>query len=298
MTPDMNHVRVFAPAKINLFLHVTGKRADGYHLLESLVAFADIGDHISVSPALAFSLKIDGPFAKDLQTESDNAVLKAARFFQNFCGTSSAASITLTKNLPIASGIGGGSSDAAATILALQTLWRSTHTPDSVSLAAQLGADVPVCLQGTPTIMRGIGEELQPIPKFPACHVVLINPGQGLSTADVFRARAGLYSAPVNVGDGWDDALHLTQFLQTTRNDLMAPALKIMPEIDTVLSALTATNGCLLARMSGSGATCFGLFNNPDQARHAADTIAAAHPSWWTRHGTLTSIRATPELTS
>ncbi|MBL8645538.1 MAG: 4-(cytidine 5'-diphospho)-2-C-methyl-D-erythritol kinase [Rhodospirillaceae bacterium] len=282
----MASIRMFAPAKINLFLHVTGKRADGYHLLESLVAFADIGDEIIVSPADDLCLNVEGPFAAALSTEPDNSVLKAARLILK---PGAGAVITLKKNLPVAAGLGGGSVDAAATLRALQKLHGLPALPSAHDLASSLGADVPVCLNDAPAMMRGIGELLGPVAAFPVCGTVLINPGLALSTADVFRALRPPYSAPLSqpTTAGWPDVKSLAAFLQTTRNDLTLPALGLVPEISAVAAALTRAPGCLIARMSGSGATCFGLFESPSAAQIAALTIAEAHPSWWIRPGRL-----------
>jgi 4-diphosphocytidyl-2-C-methyl-D-erythritol kinase len=271
-----------AHAKINLYLHVTGRRADGYHLLDSLAVFADIADQIEAQPADTLSLTIDGPFAQGLQAESDNLVLRAARALADATGTHAGASLRLTKNLPIASGIGGGSADAAATLRALSALWRA-DTP--AALPASLGADVPVCLESRPRRMQGIGEILSEAPALPPCGLVLINPGVAVSTPSVFRARTGGYSPPASLPPRWADAGAMARDLARLTNDLQAPAESLCPAITGVLDALRAHPGCLLARMSGSGATCFGLYATPLAAAQAA--AALSRPGWWCRGGAL-----------
>ncbi|MDN3712544.1 4-(cytidine 5'-diphospho)-2-C-methyl-D-erythritol kinase [Paracoccus cavernae] len=251
-----------APAKINLTLHVTGRRDDGYHLLDSLVVFADVGDvvHLSEGP---LSLSISGPFAAGLAADADNLCLRAARL----AGVEVA--IALEKNLPVASGIGGGSADAAAV---LRALGANPARPES------LGADVPVCLAGRPVRMRGLGEILDPVPTLPPLALVLVNPGKGLSTPAVFRAMTRRDNPAMPDLPEFRDTAALVDFLQTCRNDLEAPAISLLPEIATCLDALR-DSGALLARMSGSGATCFGIFADPAAARAAAQALA--RPQWW-----------------
>lgn len=270
-----------ARAKINLALHVTGRRADGYHLLDSLVAFADFGDLITVEPAEGLSLRLTGPMAAGLSDGADNLVLRAAAAF----GAGQGARITLEKHLPIASGIGGGSADAAATLQALSALW-GCPLPEP-SRVLELGADVPVCLSGRPARMAGIGEEITPL-TLPEVHVVLANPGIGLATAEVFRAlqrrdHPALPEAPPE----WRDAAALAGWLHHCRNDLEPPARGLAPVIGAVVAALAGQRGCLLARMSGSGATCFGLFATSAEAAAAAAALQAAEGGWWVRAGAL-----------
>lgn len=253
-----------APAKVNLFLHVGEKRADGYHALESLVVFAQAGDVLSVTPADTLSLAIDGPFAGGLST-TDNLVLKAARALGD-----GGAHITLTKNLPVASGIGGGSADAAAALRGLNQLWNLGHTDDALrEIAATLGSDVPVCVASASAWMEGRGEILSPM-VVPSMAMLLVNPGVAVPTADVFCALK------VRTGLG---ARHSTDLAGTT-NDLEAPARAIQPAIGEVLDAIAA-QGPKLARMSGSGATCFGIFDSDDEASRAARALSEAHPGWW-----------------
>lgn len=257
--------REAAPAKLNLTLHVTGRRADGFHLLDSLVVFCDIGDVVTLVPG-PLALKVTGPFAADLGTGDDNLCLRAARL------AGRAAAITLEKNLPVASGIGGGSADAAAVLRALDA------DPAGVQV---LGADVPVCMAGVPARMRGLGEILDPLPALPELHLVLVNPGCGLSTPAVFKALTQRENPPMpDALPAFPDAPALTGFLRECRNDLQAPAIALMPEIAACLAALEGA-GAGLARMSGSGATSFGLFPDAARARAAQAAIARAHPQWW-----------------
>jgi 4-diphosphocytidyl-2-C-methyl-D-erythritol kinase len=271
-----------APAKINLFLLVTGKRPDGYHLLDSLVVFAGVHDRLSAAPADTTSLSFDGPFAAGLASEPDNLVLRAAYGLASATGIRSGAKLHLVKNLPIASGIGGGSSDAAAALRLLGRLW-GVAVPQG--LAATLGADVPVCLDPQPRRMSGIGERLAPAPALPPCGMVLVNPGVALPTASVFRAREAGFSAEATLPSGWPDVGALADWLAERGNDLEAPAMALCPPIGAVLAALRAQVGCRLARMSGSGATCFALFDTPALASSAASALA--HPGWWCWGGGL-----------
>lgn len=266
-----------APAKINLCLHVTGRRADGYHLLDSLVAFADPGDRIVAASAPDLSLTVTGPAAAAVPVGDDNLVLRAARLFPDTLG---GAALTLDKHLPAAAGIGGGSSDAAATLRALARLWdRPLPAPEA---AQALGADVPVCLAPRSWRMRGAGERLDPGPALPPCWAVLANPGVPVSTPSVFAAlQSRRNPALPDPPDSFADAAALAAWLAATRNDLEEPARLHAPAIGDVLSALGATPGVLLARMSGSGATCFALFAEESRARLAAASIAGARPGWW-----------------
>ena len=275
-----------APAKINFFLHVTGKRPDGYHILDSLVVFAGIGDRLHAEPADGLSLRVTGPFAAGLSGEADNLVLRAARALADALGIVPRAALVLEKNLPVASGIGGGSADAAATLRLLSRLWDATLAPPVMhKLSERLGADVPVCLLGKPTRMRGIGEQLDPAPTLPPCGIVLVNPGVALATADVFRARRTGFSEPAILPADWASPIIMADGLRHLTNDLQPPAMALQPAIGAVLAALAARPGCLLARMSGSGATCFGLFASPDQATEQAAAISRL--GWWVWGGEI-----------
>ena len=273
---------MLAPAKINLYLHVVGRRPDGYHLLDSLIVFAETGDIITAEPAGDLSLSIDGPFAGKLAADTDNLVLRAARGLRDLSGTTAGARIRLTKNLPVASGIGGGSADAAATLRALVGLWDvAPERADLERLALTLGADVPVCLDSKASFIGGIGEEIASAGVLPAIHMLLVNPGVATSTPAVFRARVPGFSQPARWIAPPTNAHALAEALQVRRNDLTDPAIIVTPVIRDVLAAIERTRDCLLVRLSGSGATCFGLYATAEAAAAARDRIAAAHPAWW-----------------
>ncbi|AQR73251.1 4-(cytidine 5'-diphospho)-2-C-methyl-D-erythritol kinase [Sphingomonas sp. LM7] len=260
-------VTEIARAKLNLALHVRARRPDGYHELETLFAFVDYGDVLRVTPADAPDFRLTGPFAAALAGEGNNLVTRAAtRFAETFGG--GAHAIELEKHLPVASGIGGGSADAAATLRALARL-HDVALDDSrlFAIADGLGSDVPACLLGKTALGKGRGEQLQPVAGMPDTPVLLINPGVAVSTAAVFRRWDGIDRGPLGA-----DPL-------TARNDLEAPARGIAPVIGEVLAALAAQPGVTLARMSGSGATCFALFEDAEACRSAATRIAL--PGWW-----------------
>lgn len=271
-----------APAKINLYLHVTGKRADGYHLLDSLVVLADIGDQITATSSDTLSLDYTGPFAEGLPPAKNNLVLHAAERLKDAFDVPVGASLTLNKALPVASGIGGGSADAAATIRALCTLWDlDVSHPKVADLALSLGADVPVCLKGQSAIMRGIGEDIHTVDHIPPLNLILVNPGVEVSTPAVFKARTSAFSNPVKMPGTFSDASAFHTFLKTTQNDLEPPAIGLQPIIGDVLEALRSFPGVAFARMSGSGATCFGIAKNADTAHAGAQALSASHPTWW-----------------
>lgn len=273
----------FAPAKVNLYLHVTGRRADGYHLLDSLAVFPAVGDLLRATPAETVSLTVGGPFGAALAGEADNLVLRAARALAARAPGRAGARLELEKHLPVASGIGGGSADAAAALRLLASLWGVDA--DLPALAATLGADVPVCLASVPTRMAGVGEMLSAAPAVPACGMVLINPGVAVATPAVFRARTGVFSPVAVLPAGWDSLTAMAADLARLNNDLQAPAIALCPVIAEVLAAVRGMAGCALARMSGSGATCFGLFADAAAAQAAARALA--RPGWWCWGGAL-----------
>ncbi|MBU8542563.1 MULTISPECIES: 4-(cytidine 5'-diphospho)-2-C-methyl-D-erythritol kinase [Roseomonadaceae] len=272
----------FAPAKVNLYLRVTGRRADGFHLLDSLAVFAGVGDRVSATPADTLALSLAGPEAGALAAEPDNLVLRAARALAQAAGVSRGAALRLEKNLPIASGIGGGSADAAAALRVLAALWGVSA--DLPAMAERLGADVPVCVTGQPARMQGVGEVLSPVPSLPPCGLLLANPRLPLATPAVFRARQGGFSPEASLPEAWADAADLADWLRPLGNDLQAAAITLCPPVAEVLAAIAARPGCLLARMSGSGATCFGLFAT---AAEAAGAAAALPAGWWRWGGAL-----------
>lgn len=274
-------IRVDAPAKVNLYLHVVGRRADGYHLLDSLVAFARTGDTVTVAESDTLTLEVDGPTAAQIP-DGDNIVLKAARLLADHAGVSAGATIRLTKRLPVAAGIGGGSADAAATLKALSVLWNlSLPAAETTRLALALGADVPVCLAGRATAMAGVGDRLSPAPALPPAWLVLVNPRVPLSTPAVFKARTGCFSDPMPLETAPRDVRHLAELLAARCNDLTPAAIALVPQVAEALALLADRPGCLLARMSGSGATCFGLFAGQAEAEAAAGAVAAVMPGWW-----------------
>ncbi|MEO3386153.1 4-(cytidine 5'-diphospho)-2-C-methyl-D-erythritol kinase [Mesorhizobium sp. CAU 1741] len=270
-----------APAKVNLALHVTGRRADGYHLLDTLVVFTEAGDRIRVRRADRDTLDISGPFSSGLESDADNLVLRARDMLRRLTGTTIPVHIALEKNLPIASGIGGGSSDAAAILRALHCLWRPDVSLDEIALESlQLGADLPMCMEARPLIARGIGDAITHVEGLPALAMVLVNPGVAVSTPAIFRALASRDNAPMPALDPRPDFAGLVGWLASTRNDLEDTAASLAPPIADTLQALRHS-GAAMARMSGSGATCFGLYASLDEARRAAEVIASSEPSWY-----------------
>jgi 4-diphosphocytidyl-2-C-methyl-D-erythritol kinase len=284
-----NAVTAFAPAKLNLCLHVTGRRADGYHELDSLVAFADIGDRIEAAPAPGLSLVVEGRCAAQLaDIGDDNLVLRAARSLAAAAGITEGAALRLEKNLPVAAGLGGGSSDAAAALRALAALWRLPFDRAALAaLAAPLGADLPVCVHAGPAWVGGIGERIEPLAALPEAGIVLANPRTPLSTAAVFRARQGPFGAAARFAPMPSEAAGLAAALAGSRNDLADAAIALAPPIAAVLDRLACLPGALLARMSGSGATCFALFADRAAAAPAGRALAAAEPGWWCAAGAL-----------
>ncbi|WP_306119650.1 MULTISPECIES: 4-(cytidine 5'-diphospho)-2-C-methyl-D-erythritol kinase [unclassified Roseitalea] len=282
-----------APAKINLCLHVTGRRADGYHLIDSLVVFADgaAADRLTLTPAESDRLAIDGPFSGPLRHDglADNLVARARDWLRARIeaegGAAAPVALALDKRLPVASGIGGGSADAAAALRLLAAHWAfpcATLGDATAEIATALGADVPMCLAGQPAIARGIGDDLSPVTGLPALPAVLVNPGIAVSTRAVFAGLAQPGNAPLPaMPTKVDSAPTLARWLaRSTRNDLQAPASERATPIGDCLAAL-ARSGAMLARMSGSGATCFGLYGSPSEAATAARAIALAEPGWW-----------------
>jgi len=271
-----------APAKINLTLRVVGRRADGYHALESLVAFAALGDRLSLRPGGETSLTVNGEFAAACGASVDNLVLKAAAILAGQVNGLRAGHFTLDKKIPVAAGLGGGSADAAAALRLLAGL--NAIAPDDPRLLAAaraVGADVPVCLDPSAKIMRGAGEELSPPIALPKLDAVLINPGVAVATKDVFAAFSKTQASENALGEVPRRHEALVEWLGGHRNDLATAACIRVPAIRQVLAVLASWPGCRLARMSGSGATCFGLFDAADESEAAAAALRAAQPSWW-----------------
>ncbi|MEI6730839.1 MAG: 4-(cytidine 5'-diphospho)-2-C-methyl-D-erythritol kinase [Pseudomonadota bacterium] len=280
---------LFAPAKINLYLHVIGERGDGYRLLDSLVVFADtIGDNISVKPASNIELILKGKYADKLLNQ-DNIVIKAAKILRQRFKIEQGAEITIEKNLPIASGIGGGSSDAASVLKLLIDLWGIKDKKQEIAqIALQLGADIPACLHANPLYMGGIGEQIQECEIEEDLYILLTSPGKSLATAEVFAARSGDFSTPPTRHKKFTSTTQLIELLKQTSNDLQQAAISIIPEIADLISNLEKQEGCLLARMSGSGATCFGIFNNKQNLQNAQNNLKLENPNMWVE---ISSIR-------
>jgi 4-diphosphocytidyl-2-C-methyl-D-erythritol kinase len=261
-----------ARAKVNLALHVRGRESDGYHRLETLFAFCEHGDLLSVREGQGLSLSVTGPFAKGLSPGEDNLVLRAARSLAELYGIRSGAALLLDKRLPVASGIGGGSADAAAALRLLDRWWGiAASGADLLPIAATLGADVPACLLSRTVRGEGRGDRLEPIDiaDLAGTPILLVNPGVAVSTAEVFALWNGRDLGP------------LPEDFRAGRNDLEEPARRLAPEIADVLEALAACEGATLIRMSGSGATCFALFEEADRRDAAAARLEDQHPHWW-----------------
>jgi 4-diphosphocytidyl-2-C-methyl-D-erythritol kinase len=286
-----------ARAKVNLTLRVVGRRTDGYHDIESVVAFADCADHLTLTPGSGLELVASGPLAEACGATSDNLVIKAARLLGERVPDLKAGRFTLDKLLPVAAGIGGGSADAAAALRLLAQLNGVAFDDPRILEAARLtGADVPVCVGSRPCVMTGVGESLLPL-SLPILPCVMVNPRIPVATKDVFNAL-GLRNGELLVGatdvlrgTAWPEAgasvEDWVEVLAASSNDLEGPATRIQPIIGEVISALSATNGAWLARMSGSGATCFAIYENTADAGRAAEKIRQDHPEWWVHAGTL-----------
>ncbi len=275
-------IKATAPAKVNLTLHVTGRRDDGYHLLDSLVVFADVCDQLSATSSPDMRISVSGPFSPGVPTDDGNLMMRAATALQQARGVELGAALTLEKHLPHAAGIGSGSSDAALTLAMLAELWGVAPLPADAPEVVALGADVPVCLQApAPTRMTGIGDTLSDVPRLPDCALVLVRPPVDVPTAAVFQALTR------RDGSAMDDLPHgldydgFAQWLAAQRNDLQAPAETIAPEITEAIAALRALPVVSFAGMSGSGATCYGLVKDMATARQVARRMQVAHMNWW-----------------
>lgn len=294
MGTKVKTLNVFAPAKINLYLHITGRRKDGYHTLDSLVAFADIGDTLEIKPSDDFSFRVKGPFAdafltseRDSSPDSSNLVVRAVWALAGALKKDPHVAVTLTKNLPLASGMGGGSSDAAAVIWGLLEWWGVKPPAILPELLLSLGADVPVCFSCRPVQMKGIGEVLHDAPVLPEIPVLLVHPMKFCPTHEVFFGFDQPFSNALTLPESWDTPGALYKFLEEQRNDLEIPAASVVPETAQALDLLRKQDGCRLARMTGSGATCFGLFTDELAVLDAAEYILSVHPDWWVRGGML-----------
>ena len=274
--PTRKMIKVTAHAKVNLTLHVVGQRANGYHELQSLVCLTEFGDQIHLSPAADFSFQVIGPNASGIPVDESNLVVQAAKFMAQKHSKSLDCQIILEKNLPMASGIGGGSSDAAAVMRALSQYF-SVPLPNVDELMT-LGADIPVCMTTGLTLMEGAGEDVTQLSAAPNWGVVLVNPNVGVSTPAVFNALNSKRNLPMQ--DVTENCVDIA-WLGDQRNDLEPPAMAIVPEVGAVVDAISAAPHCQMARMSGSGATCFGVFADIKHANAAAERLQRAHPDWW-----------------
>lgn len=286
-----NNISESAPAKVNLYLHILGRRSDGYHVLDSLIVFVDFGDHVTLIARAPYTLSISGPFARTLLEErkSDNLVWRAATAFAERVGRTLDTSIHLQKLLPIAAGLGGGTTDATACLRALARLWNIDPSHTVLKEVAQtIGCDGAVCLYPRPWFIGGVGESLFPAPSLPPCSLVLINPRIPLSTTEIFQNFKGPFSLPGRFQVAPKNLHDFVTLLSQRHNDLTTTAIQKLPLISEILSVLKMTPGCHLARISGSGATCFGLYESPYQAQKAADSIQQQHPQWWVQYVTLT----------
>lgn len=272
-------ISMLAPAKVNLYLHVVGKRPDGYHLLDSLFVFADYGDKISVEQDDHLSLTV---LNSDLSCGEDNIIIKATRKLANFFGIEPNVKIILEKNLPIASGIGGGSTDAAATLLALIQLWNVQISRENLlKIALELGADVPSCIEKIPVQVAGIGEVLTPAPQLPKLAMILMNPNKPVSTPQIFKTRKPIFTEAKPFLHDISDIDEFIAELKKRHNDLQSTACEIEPAVADVLSVFAENSLTLFSQMSGSGGTCFGLYRTEDDAEQAVKVFKSHHPEWW-----------------
>jgi len=276
-----------AAAKVNLTLEITGRRDDGYHTLQSLVVFTEIADTLRFTFTRngTLSVAVSGPEAGTLTGDDSNLALRAARMVQDRTGDQSGVSIALEKHIPLQAGLGGGSADAAAAVAACWATWAGSDMPpiSDTDLAYELGADVPVCRHGRAAMMRGIGEVIHPIGRFPSAWLVLVNPRINVPTRDVFKTFEAPFSQQDTGPGGLNSFQALCEYVGSHHNDLTDAAVRIAPPIDDVLTALQSTEKCAAARMSGSGPTCFGLYESSESARQAAETLATTHPAWLVR---------------
>jgi len=286
--PKIEKFSVFAPVKINLSLQIIGRRNDGFHLLESLIVFADQGDGLTVSSADTLSLTIKGPFAGSLSTDKNNLVMKAAALLADFHKIRPKAHIELNKNIPIASGLGGGSADAAATLHALTKLWRFPISDQDLNkIAEQIGSDVPVCLNQKSAIMEGIGERVHRLGNLPKFGILLVNSNFPVSTQEVFQKYEANFSVPGSLNQIPKDRKTFLKLLLGLQNDLTQASINTAPEIKNVLSVLSDLNNQLLVRLSGSGGTCFALFENTKNAQEAAKKLNKKFPDWWIKSASI-----------
>ncbi|HSG94923.1 MAG TPA: 4-(cytidine 5'-diphospho)-2-C-methyl-D-erythritol kinase [Afifellaceae bacterium] len=274
-----------APAKINLALHVTGRRADGYHELGTLAVFADCGEHVVVQAADDLRLRVEGPFSASLPNDETNLVTAAARIFFSTAGFDGKALLSLNKTTPVGAGLGGGSADAAATFRALNQYFNcAIGVRDLAGLGADLGADIPMCVYSQALRATGTGEVIEPLSSAPPLPLVLVWPGRPVATASVFKQLRDVSNPPLpRLPEAFSTVRDVVAWLADTRNDLQAAAIEIEPVIADTLEALAATDQCLLVRMSGTGSACFGIYPDIASANAAEQALRISHPNWWIR---------------
>ena len=278
----MATIKAIAPAKVNLTLHVTGQRADGYHTLDSLVVFAGVCDQLGATITSDMRITVNGPFSSGVPTDASNLMMRAAQLLRRTRGVTKGAALTLEKHLPHAAGIGSGSSDAAVTIAMLAELWDVEPLAATDPAVVALGADVPVCLSApNPVHMSGIGDILAPVPRLPSCAIVLVRPKVDVPTAQVFAAMNDKNGTPMTAIPQGADYDGFIEWLRDQRNDMQSAAEKIAPEISAVVAKLKSLPGVGIAGMSGSGATCFGLVKDMATARHVARIVQVSQMDWW-----------------
>ena len=284
-------MNILAPAKINLFLHILGRRDDGFHTLESLTCFTDFGDEITIEAAGEMSFEVSGPFGDhfsgqelDTSAGSQNIIFKTIHAIAKYAQKTPAFKVHLEKNLPIAAGLGGGSADAAAIAKWLCGQWElDGDAHDFQDLLLDIGADVPACFYSGHVIMRGIGDRLGKAPEMPNIPIVLVNPLQSCPTSAIFKAYEQDFRTPIDFPDQFSSIEELSTFLSLQNNDLQSAAIKTLPVINDILEEISLCENVFLTRMSGSGATCFGIFGNQDSAIQATQKIKDNHENWWVK---------------
>ncbi len=292
---DAGITSLLAPAKINLYLHVTGRLDNRYHTLDSLIGFADIGDTVTIKPAQNFTFTTSGPFSKGFSTKeldsspsSSNLAVRATWLISHALNKTPDFEIHLTKNLPMGAGIGGGSSDAATILWALMDYWKKSPDEEVLNtIMLELGADVPACLDCRPKFISGIGDVIEPAHDLPEYPIVLVFPGKQCATHKIFQNFHATYKEAITNSDKMRIADNALTFIKAQNNQLTSAAIEEVPEIQNVLNALDKSQNCLLSRMSGSGSTCFGLYNDMNEAQEAAHNISKENPDWWVKTATL-----------
>lgn len=284
-------MKIIAPAKVNLYLHITGRREDGYHFLDSLFFFTQFGDEINITPDASLKLSVDGPFSSSLSdtTTENNLIFRAATLLKKQYNINDGAHIHLTKRIPVAAGLGGGSSDAAAVLKGLNKLWGLQLSIEKLAeIGLTLGADIPACLYRKTALISGVGEQVKPINlPFQSMAILLVNPNLPLSTHAVFKQYHQdnfSFSSPVNT-----DLLKIPSDCTTLHNDLEPPAISLLPVINELIRFLKEQDGCIFSRMSGSGPTCFGLFSDLNSAKKALTHFQNKYPNYWAKETTVYS---------